>query len=233
MTRATKSNTVFGYGIHFHVVDVMDVIAKFATDSADVIISFSYGFFELFIPLFRIKLSSPFPAFPEWRVFSNKEGYSTSLRTKRVIPPICFRLCLRKCFSTIRANTINPSLPVNVMADCRTKIISRTSANSSFAFAAAYKASVFWLSAFPKSCGFPNSHALLTTTGVGAKTRLVFSGIDNLKQLFAIFTSFFNHIYTLTGVSRFISQYCCSGNTDETRHVRHNINLTNCICLNN
>lgn len=230
MTRATKSDAIFRSSIHLYIVYVMDIITKLSADSACIFISLSNGFLKIFTPFFWIKLPTSFSALPTMRIFSNSKLYKTSPRTIFVV---ALRRALSEFFPARFANNIHIYFSVNIMAFRGTKLIRRTCTGTPSPFLAANNTLIIRFAAIPKPCILSDAHKFFASAGVGTKTSLISSRIDNLKRFFAILASFINHIFTLTGASRFISQYCCSGNTDETRRVMCNINLTNCICLNN
>jgi len=80
MTTLTQSNAIFGKGIVLYVVNVMNCLTKFATNSASVIVSFANLFFELLVEdnwvRFERKSASPISG-----IFANGTFYITRTRT--------------------------------------------------------------------------------------------------------------------------------------------------------
>ncbi len=210
MTRSAESNAIFGSSVLLYIVYVMNTTTVFLTESACVIVAFSNCIFKFFSPLFRVILSPSLSASPLMRFFSYRESYVTRPRTKNTV---YFRWSLSKFFSTCLTDKSDSFGSINIMAFSGAKFVSRTCTYLSSAFFSANNTFVFWLSAIPKSGTFSNSHKFFTSARVGAKTRLVFSRVDNLKRFSAILTRFIYHVFTLKGASRSTSQYCYLGNT--------------------
>lgn len=112
MTRTTKGNAVLRVSIFLHIIDVMNRFAAFATNSADIIISFSDHALELAVERGRVWLERK-PALPRMGVgagFVNRSPFIMTLSGTKSTTLVT--RVNKKTFSTMRANLVfGPTSP--------------------------------------------------------------------------------------------------------------------------
>lgn len=225
MTTFTKSNAIFWNSIVLHIINVVNFVSIFFTNSTRKVVSISNHLFKLAIKCLRIIFIA---ASPKMGFFSNKIIFTAFLRTKMIDRFVEFGKFFECNFTAICAFCFNAPHSTFIKTIFRTKLIFVSSRTKKIVSTVLTNKSFF--SAFPKNSGFAFSHSGFTSTRIGTKSRRISSIFMYIKRLFAMLTDNKKKIFhnypkrsaPFSGSVLLLRQY----SLNETHEIK---NLTNCF----
>lgn len=237
MTTIAQRYTIFGYGIHLHIVNMMNVFTVSITNGASVIISLAYDTLKLFVEScwiwFKRNTTHPSGGFFPRLVYS-PPFIMALLRAKLSIPALFIAEYFRALNTGIFFFAARPKVRFISM---QSSSLRATRSGAVFIIYckrwvkvicfSAIRACQFYFSSLPSSCLL---FSFITRSARVRTIKTVEYSVRRNKIIFPTeFTNFFYfHINLIKGVSRSVSQYCCSRNTDRTGDIKTK-NLTNCV----
>jgi hypothetical protein len=223
MTILAQRNAIFGNGVHFLVIDMMDMVSVSLANSAGIIVAFSNHALELLTEGWRVRLKG-FPAPPTRMIFKFIEFVKTFFIAKFTG---LFSSIHRIFFSAIKTY-LDSGFCSPFIGATRGTIFTKDSVMRKL-FSANYTYLLMFSSA-------PINTTLFSSVQGNVFPIAFCRAKSTFKKLAWFYVKFFStnfaffiHFGLIKGASRSASQYCCSRNTGQTGSVLSNLTICNCV----